>query len=212
MQNYSRIYDYIQEYQRLVYDVYSKHAPAYLVTYYHINKDDTVWDDDTLFGGAYEQLGSWSGIKFDKYLLLPIYFLEEVLYNPTAEESGVVRISESHIVLPSTYGINPLPHDLVKFTRYPIDIPLDGLYSVTGFEHSETTPYHLWKLKLINEQNFSPDMADKQVQNTYIFYDYDKKVHESNDATTMTRLLSKNESIRSNLNNLFDQNSGLYFI
>ena len=44
-QKYTRIYDYIHEYQRLVYDFYSKDVVAFLTTYYHINSDNTVWED-----------------------------------------------------------------------------------------------------------------------------------------------------------------------
>ena len=42
MQNYERMYDYIHEYQKLVHDIYSKDGIAYLVTYYNINKDETI--------------------------------------------------------------------------------------------------------------------------------------------------------------------------
>jgi len=212
MQNYSRIYEYINEYQNSVNEVYSKHAPAYLVTYLHINKETTVWDTTDLFGGSYEQLGELSGIKFSKFLLLPIYFIEETTYDPTAEETGFVHICDNYIILPSTYGFTPYVHDLVKFTQYPTDKLNETLFSVTGIQHTENTANFYWKLKVINEQMFNLEKAENQIEDTYVFYDYDKKLHNTEDVVTMTHLLSKNESIKENLKNLFDQNSGLYFV
>ena len=68
IQNYSRIYDYIHEYQRLVYDFYSKDVVAFLTTYYHINTESTIWEDENLFGGSYDRVGEYSGVKWDKIL------------------------------------------------------------------------------------------------------------------------------------------------
>ena len=41
-QKFTRIYDYIHEYQSLIYDFYSKDVVAYLTTYYHIDAEETV--------------------------------------------------------------------------------------------------------------------------------------------------------------------------
>ena len=77
-QKYQRTYEYIHEYQSLVYDFYSKSAVAFLTTYWHINTSETVWDEDGIGGGPYEQVGELSGMRWDKFLLIPVYYIEEV--------------------------------------------------------------------------------------------------------------------------------------
>jgi len=47
-QKFERLYSYIHEYQRLVYDFYSKDAVAFLTTYFHINTGTTIWDNEFL--------------------------------------------------------------------------------------------------------------------------------------------------------------------
>jgi len=49
MQKYERIYDYIHEYQNLVYEYYSKHVVSFLVTYYNLNLDETIWENEVCF-------------------------------------------------------------------------------------------------------------------------------------------------------------------
>jgi hypothetical protein len=78
MQKYLRIYDYIHEYQRLIYDYYSHSVVAFLTTYYHIDTDETVWEDENVFAGAYDRVGEYSGIKWSKILLLPVYYIDEI--------------------------------------------------------------------------------------------------------------------------------------
>ena len=56
MQNYNRIYDYFVDYWKTLYDFYSKHGIAYLVTYYSLDLDRTVWDNENLMGGYYEKM------------------------------------------------------------------------------------------------------------------------------------------------------------
>ncbi len=57
-QKYQRIYDYIHEYQNLVYDFYSKDIVAFLTTYYHINSQETIWDNENVMGGSYDKIAS----------------------------------------------------------------------------------------------------------------------------------------------------------
>ena len=101
MQNWSRLYSYIHEYQELVLDYYSKHGVAFLTTYWNINKDTTVWDKQQMYGGAYEKIGDLSGMKWDKYLLLPVYFSEEVATGFDGSDIGLIKEQETSVVFPS---------------------------------------------------------------------------------------------------------------
>jgi len=212
MQKYTRLYDYIHEYQKFVYDTYSKHGIAFLVTYYNINPSTTIWEDENLLGGSYEKVGDLSGVSWDKYLLLPIYYIEDVSSVFDGQEIGYIKEGETNIVFPSTYGITPYANDKVKFEQAYLR-PTNDIYptfSVTGVEISANTDKRFWKLKLEVEQSITTTQIDEQVNTTYTFFEYDKKVHTIEDAEVLTNLLIKNELLKDSLGDLFDNNSGTY--
>lgn len=214
MQNYFRLYDYIHEYQRLIYDYYSKHGISFLITYYHINEIETVWDDEKLKDGSYEGFGQYSGMKWDTYLLLPIYFIDEQTTPFDGKDIGYIKENEFRIVFPSTYNIIPLVGDIIKFEQSYLKNINDTypLFSVTGVEKSVNTDRTFWKLTIKTEQSITTDQIISQLNKTYIFFEYDKKIHTIEDAELLTNLMLKNTYLKENLNNLFDNNSGFYFI
>lgn len=214
MELYSRIYSYISEYQRLVYDYYSKHSVAFLVTYYNINVPETVWDDELLNGGYYEKIGTLTGVKFNKYLLLPVYFIDEIATSFDGQDIGEVKENTTSFVIPSSYGLTPYPNDVIKLEQSYLR-PTNNvypLYKVSGVEISANTDKRFWKVKIETEQSRTTTEIDQQVENTMVFFDYDKKVHTLSRSTTLTKLLVKNESLRANLKSAWDDNSGYYFI
>jgi len=214
MQKYTRLYDYISEYQEMVYDTYSKHAISFLVTYYNINPTSTIWEDENLLGGAYEKIGALSGISWNKILLLPIYYIEEVGTVFDGQEIGYVKEGETNIIIPSSYGITPYPNDKVKFEQAYLRPTNDvyPIFSVVGVEASANTDKRFWKLKLEVEQSRTTTELDEQVNASYTFFEYDKKIHTVDNAETLTRFLIKNEMLKESLKDLFDDNSGLYLI
>jgi hypothetical protein len=86
------------------------------------------------------------------------------------------------------------------------------LYNVGGVEKSVNADRLFWKINVSLEQSVTETQLNLQVENSYTFYDYDKTIHTVDDATFMTRLLSKNEDLRAVTKSLFDDNSGFYFI
>jgi len=214
LQNYQRIYDYIHEYQKLVYDVYSKHAPRFLITYYNINKETTIWEDEYVFGGSYERIGDLTGMRWDKYLLLPIYWIDEVSTAFSGEDIGYIKEGETFITIPSTYNIQPYPGDLVKFEQEFLRPTNDiyPLFIVTNAEISANTDRRYWKLKIEVRESETTANADQQVSRTFAFFEYTKKIYEISDAAFLTKMLTKNESLRERLKSLFDENSGFYFV
>jgi len=214
MQRYERIYSYIDEYLDLVYRYYAKHAIAFLSTYYNLNQDTTVWDNENLMGGPYEDIGTLTGMKFNKILLLPVFFVDEVNTIFDAREEGYIKDGETNIVFPSAYGITPYPNDKVKFEQSYLRPTNDvyPIYEVTGVEKSTNTDKLFWKLRLEVDQSYTQTDLDLQVSNTYTFLDYDKKLHTTSDATFLTKMLTKNVSLRSRMKDLYDQNSGFYLI
>ena len=213
MQNYNRIYDYFEDYWKLLYDYYAKHGQAYLVTYYHLDTNETVWDNTNLMGGYYEKIGSLSGVKWKKILTLPVYFIGETDTIFDAQEIGLVNDSKTEFVIPSSYGITPYPNDIIKlYQNYLEENDTHALFTVSGIQKQSPGNRTYWKCSCTVEQSHTTIELDEQVSETLVFYDYDKKIHTLENSISMTKLLSKNEIIKENLKEMFDQNSGLYFI
>lgn len=213
IQNYQRIYEYIHEYQNLVYEYYSKHVVAFLVTYYNLNVCDTVWEDEDLLGGAYEQVGDLSGIKRNKILVLPLFYAEEVSTAFDGQDIGYVKENETSFVMPSTYGFKPYPNDIIKLEQdflSPKNIKRP-LFIVTGVEIHPNTDKRFWKIRCKMFQSETLDSVEAQVENTYSFVEYDKKIHTLEDSQFMARLLYKHSLLKENCKNLYDSRCGFYF-
>lgn len=214
MQKYERIYDYIHEYQNLIYNYYSKDAIAFLTTYYHIDTEETIWEDENVFAGSYDRVGEYSGVKWNKILLLPVFYIEEINSPLDGQDIGYVKENNTTFIIPSTYGITPLPNDKIKMEQEYLR-PTNNiypLYNVGGVEKSVNADRLFWKIIVQLEQSVTETQLNRQVQDIYTFYDYDKKIHTVDDASFMTKLLAKNKDLRSTTKSLFDNNSGFYFI
>lgn len=214
IQNYERLYEYVHEYQELLYDYYSQHAVRFLCTYYNINLEDTVWDDQNLYGGSYAPTGEYSGIKRNKILLLPVYFPEEITTLFDANEEGLIKNTETSIVIPCSHKFKPSVQDVVKFEQDYLRQENDTypLYRVTGIEIHPNTDKRFWKLKLKVFQSQTTEDLDQQVVNTYSYLEYNKQIYELEDAEFISKLLYKHEILRDTLRNkLFDERVGFYY-
>ncbi len=213
MQNYERMYSYIHDYQKLVYEYFSKHGVAFLTTYYNLNKNTSIWEDKDLLGGSYERVGELSGTKWDKYLTLPVYFIEEMSTSFDGQEIGYIKDGVTSFVIPSSYGIQPYPGDIIKFESSFL-MPNNNnkpLYIVSGIDKSVNTEITFWKVKVTTFQSKKLEEIDLQVDNTYMFYEYDKNIHTLDDAVFLTNLLVKHKEIKNKLDKKWNSNSGLYF-
>ena len=213
IQNYERIYAYIHEYQNLVYEYYSKHVVSFLVTYYNLNVDETIWEDEDIMGGAYEQVGNLTGIKRNKILLLPVFYIEDMTVAFDGQETGYNKDTETTFVFPSTYKFRPYPNDILKleqsFLRPTNDIY--PLYIVSGVEIHPDTDKRFWKIKCQVFQSETLPSVDAQVENIYSFVEYDKKIHTLEDSQFISRLLYKDSNLRVTLKDLYDDRAGFYF-
>ena len=214
-QKYSRTYEYIHEYQKMIYDFYSKSVVAFLTTYWHIDTAETVWDDDGINGGPYEQVGELSGMRWNKFLLVPVYYIEEVQTPYDAQDIGYVKENETQFAIPSTYGFTPLTNDKFKMEQDYLK-PTENthpIFHVIGIEKSVNADRLFWRLRVEIEQSYSETQLDEQVVETYTFYEYDKQIHTLDDASYLTNLLTKNDILRDRAKcHLFDDNSGFYFV
>jgi len=167
-------------------------------------------------GGYYEKIGDLTGVRWIKYHFLPVFWVEETLTDYTAEDIGYINEGESRFVIPWSYGIEPTPNDMIKFEQ---EFLVAGrgpdkysLFCVTGVKVRPPNGKILWELKLIIEQSRTTDEIDRQVSKQRVFFDYTKKIYTVEDAQTLSRMMVKNEAIRNNLKQLYDQNSGFYLI
>ncbi len=215
LQKFNNIYSYIHEYQRMVYEIYAKDVVSFLCTYYHIDGPETIWEDEDMFAGSYDRVGEYSGVKWNKILLLPIYYTEEITTSFDGQDIGLIKDNETTFVIPSLYGITPLPNDKIKFEQDFLR-PTNNVYpifNVTGREKSVNTDFTFWKIRVKVEQSITETQLDAQVQDMYAFFDYDKRIHTIPNSTFLTRLLVKNDILRERLKNIFhDRNSGYYLI
>lgn len=213
MQQYERLYSYIYEYQDLVYRYYSKHAIAFLVDFYNIHEPTTIWDNIQLDGGSYERIGALSGQKFTKYKLLPVYFIEPIPETQLeGTEYGLNKLNETTFVIPSSYGITPIHGSFVKLDQSYL-MPKNDLYPVfmvEGIEKSVNTEITFWRLKIRTFQTKIITEIEEQVDENYIFFDYDKKIHTLDEAEFLTKMMQKNSLLKDNLRNYYDDNSGFY--
>ena len=214
IQNYSALYFYIHQYQNLLYDFYSKHVVSFLTTYYNFNVPTTVWDDELLFGGPYEFTGDLTGVKRNKILLMPVFYIEDINTAFDGQETGYNKENRSTFVIPSSYGIIPYPNDIIKLEQEYLR-PVNDTYpifQVTGIEISVNTDLRFWKLQVETMQSDSLSKVDVQVENTYSFVDYDKKIHTLDDSQFIARLLTKDSNLRETLSDLYDKRTGFYYI
>jgi len=214
-QLWERIYDYIHEYQHLVYEYYAKDAHAFLVTYYHLNKSETVWDDEFAMGGAYEEIGDLTGIRWNKILLLPVFWIEEITSTRfDASEIGQNKLNETTLVIPSEYGFTPYPHDIIKFEQDYLqqDVHQYPLFHVTGVEIAPNTDRRFWHLYIETDQSRRIEEVDNQTVETYSFLDYDKKIHTLENAQKLLLLMDCNKKLRDELKKNYDQNTGFYLV
>jgi signal peptidase I len=116
--------------------------------------------------------------------------------------------------MPSSYGILPYPGDIIKFEQSFLQPTNDvfPIYIVTGVETATNCELTFWKLTVNVYRSRTINDVEEQLEDSYVFFDYTKKIYTVPQSTFLTRMLIKNEEIKDRLNNLFDQNSGFYFI
>ena len=216
LQKYFRIYEYIDEFWNSIYDVYSRHAIAYLCNYYSIDVSNTVWDSTNMMSGPYEWVGELSGVRWRKILLLPVFFITETSTDFDGKEEGVVNEGDFTMVIPSSYGFIPIFGDIIKLDQAAITYPgrYDNfpVYIVTGIKKQSSQDKTYFHLHCDVYQSKTVDSIDAQTSDTVTFFDYDKKIHTLENSITMTQMLEKSNMIRTVLKQMYDQNSGYYLV
>jgi len=210
--NWIRIYNYIEDFFKLIYDIYgTAYIASYPVTYYSIDMKNSVLDNDELLSGSYEKggVGPLSGVRWKKIYMLPIYSVDQVRMDYQSSDRGIIYEPSSQFILPSLYGIQPLENDVVDLSYgYLKPHQLDEvkmLYSVTSVNLAHQSDY--FQLYLINLKNspFDKYQIDKQVSGHYQFYDLAKKILPASNAIKLLDLQNKIVFMSKTVNLLFDR-------
>lgn len=212
MQQWERLYSYINDYWYLVYKYYADVANACLATYYNLDKENSVYDGEKILGGSYEILGDLSGLRWKKILLFPCFFVEEVSPTRDLSEKGMLKPASTSIVFPSVYGVEPYTHDYVKFHQELIQPTKDihPLYEVTGVDLTTTGDVTFYKAKLESSKN-TVDEIEKQLSYIYAFHEPTKKIYSLNIAIFLSRLIEKMQKTGERIDRyFFDKMVGMY--
>lgn len=211
MQRYMRIHEYAEKYLEWVYKTYSDFGPAYLCTYYNLDLPESIYDGGVLDGASYEKTGDLSGLKWRKILLLPVYNIEQIVPSYSGEEEGFTKKNQvSSFNFPTSYNLQPMPHDYIKFEQ-DILKPQNNeypMYEVANLEKATNTDITFWKVNVKVSYRKETDLVP-HLSRTSAFFGYTKKIYSLERATFLYNMLEKNRFLQ-DMNDYYQENSGVY--
>lgn len=198
MQPLIRISDYVDEYLNLTYEVYAHNGNIINVTYYQLNKDETVYDPT--FKETYRKSGKLSGRKWNKIHLVPVMFSQNTSHGFTSGEKGFSfnQETQTDIVIEANIGLHPHIGDIILF-----NINKDySFWEIENIEKSGSVKNAFYKcnLKSIRLENPSFENA---ISAEFIFIEYIKKILKLEDGTKFSKLMDRLNQCISKLNSKY---------
>lgn len=195
--------NYIDEYQRMLFNNYSIMNPRTFCTYYKFDIDSSVIDDRPYVqGGSYHMLNDYAGRMWKKIQLVPMWQLTSIDPIKTiAKEDGVVRELEMKFVLPDYVGIQPTPRDFIhifngvgntKSDRHPFWI-------VTNKSESHAGKRKIYQLDCKNYPNPTTDIDD-HIVSEWIYVNFLRKIYNRASAELILETLGINYTLFDNIN------------
>jgi len=215
-----RKYQYIEDYFFTLYSLYAdKYVAAYPVTYYATDLDNTIWDDDKINAGSYEKsgVGPWSGIKWKKIQMLPVFAVEQLQMQQETGEKGGMTFRDSgitQVVFPSSlYNMLPLEGDVVDLSfGYKTESPkMKMLFTVNNINLSHQSDYlqvHQLQLRMAP---FDLNELEKQVSSDWMFYEHNRIILPLGNSEKLLQLQNDSVSLVTEINSKYDDRSGFYF-
>ena len=213
-----RAYNYIEDFFRTLYELYSKHyVPSYPVTYYSTDIANCIWDSEQLNAGSYEKggVGELSGIKWAKIQMLPVWGVEPVQMLQDSNEKGGMTFREgasTQIIFPSLYGLIPNEGDVVDLSfgyRTPT-VKMKMLYTVNNINMGHQGDFfQIYQLQL-KMAPFTVDELEKQVSSYFMFYDHEKEILPLYNARRLLSLQEMSVNLTNQINSLYDRQTGFY--
>jgi len=212
-QKWLRLTWYVEDFLNLVYRYYAEHGIAYICTYYHLDLTNSICDKDTLDNASYETIGDWSGLVWEKIIMLPIYDTATVQVPFTADERGFGKFDQrTELNFPSIYGIIPTSKDFVVFDELVVDknstprqVPV---FQVVNPERAINSFFDFWKIQL-EVAHWEKEQIETQVRESFIFLDYEKDIYPLSVGEEMYKVMDKDANL--GLTKRFRRNIGFYF-
>lgn len=213
-----RSYNYIEDYFRTLYEIYSKeYTAAYPVTYFSTDLTSSVWDTDQLNAGAYEKggVGELSGVKWKRIQMLPVFGVESVQMNQESGEKGGMSFREgasTQIVFPSLYGLTPLEGDVVdlSFGYKTSTMKTKMLFTVNNINPAHQGDFfEIYQLQL-KMAPFTREELEKQVSSDYMFYELEQAILPLPNVRRLLKLQENSVTLTNQANRLFNNQTGFY--
>lgn len=201
MQPTLRLTNYADEYQKLVYDDYAEWSNVIHATYYKLDYNNTIFDEN--YVQTYRRTGELSGRKWNKIYMMPITFIQQVLPAMNSSERGVnyaQDIQTSIVIDPST-NITPAVGDILHF-----NISGDYVYwNIINVERSAALNKVYYRCSVEQFRPFS-DWESYNISGEYIYIEYLKSILPYAQGNNFLILLSRLEHIINYLNSMFHPN------
>lgn len=202
--------DYIEEYKKLVYEQYAKEHIVIECTYYHLDKDESVYDQNYM--STYRSDGKLTGLKYSKIHHLAVLFGQNATPHPlNSSEQGLNFMDQrTSIVIDTVCGLNPHPGDRVIF-KISNDYSTWVVSNVSKSGTFDTT-YNQCELK---QEMFNYNFEKENVlDQEYMYDEFTKRIYSLSNANNYERNIVRLNEVIDFLNNddNYHDNIGYHFI
>jgi hypothetical protein len=212
-----RRYNYIQDYFYTTYRLYVELYHAYPVTYYSLDFENSIVDDEHLLAMNYEKLGvgELSGVKWKKIKLLPVFGVEQIQPAQSSGDNKGMTYYESMnsaISFPSIYGLKPVEWDVVDLNLgfKTSSIKISPLFVVTNINLAHQSDYfNIYQCRL-SVAPFNLTMLEKQISSYYTFLEHEKRIFPDEISDRLLDIQGRFEKVSENLINLFNNRIGIF--
>jgi len=210
-----RRYNYISDYFWNVYRYYVETYNAFPVTYYSTDHENTIWEDEYLNAGTYENrgVGELSGQLWKRIHMLPVFALDPMVPTQESSERGV-QYEESmrtKIAFPSIYGLRPFEDDAVDLS-FGFKNPgynSKQIFTINKVDHSHIGDYLQFYTCQLKVANYTKDMIEKQISTDWLFYEHEKTILPVDNAKLLLLLQENSLKITDQINDNFNK-TGFY--
>jgi len=200
-----RYINYVDEYERLLFNHYAIKGPKYFCTYYKFDIDNSIIDDRTnVQSGSYHILGEKSGRKWKKIQFVPMWQIEPhapVTYQ--AKEEGVVRELETTFILPDYVGIRPTPMDFIHIFDNTANVKENNspLYIVINKSESHVGKRKIYKVHCNNYGSKVNDLdVPQSISSEWIYVNHFRKIFSYDMGELILQSLNNNFELFDSLN------------
>jgi len=208
--------DYIQKYYDFVYKQYAKYTPSFPVTYYSIDFENSVLENEDLLGGTYESqgIGELSGMVFKKIVLFPVFGIDQVSLQKLSSERGFNYREglETKAVFSTEYGLRPNVGDFMDLSFGLNNKQLsNNIFSVTNIHKANMGDYVDYYNCILKISPVRTNQIETQITSHWYYLDYINKIVHWDNAKNLIKLEEKSKLLASNINtSVYNTTTGFY--